>query len=87
VTAPLRVVRSYDLEIAAMREEDRRVRRGYAVGVGVGLLLWLAVFVFCWATVELAGMLNRVAVSTDGQRQERSVPEPEALRRGRTPAP
>lgn len=86
--APLRLVTPTDLHVAEMREEDRRVRRGYAIGFALGLLLWLVVIAFCWLVVGFADLTQRGgAVPPTEPTFSPSYPEPDSLRRGRTPAP
>jgi hypothetical protein len=68
--------------VAGMREEDRAIRRGYALGFAVGFFMWAVVIIFCWVVVKVAGP---PPVPTDPHYSER--PEPDALKRGRTPAP
>lgn len=50
MTAPLRLVTpAYEQEVSRMREEDRRVRRGIALGILIGgVLLWPTVVAFAW---------------------------------------
>ncbi|HKQ97126.1 MAG TPA: hypothetical protein VJV75_04555 [Candidatus Polarisedimenticolia bacterium] len=47
--------RRMDAEIDRMRDEDRRVRRGIALGVLIGgVLLWPTVIAFGWVVVQVA---------------------------------
>lgn len=88
MTAPLRLVNDPTAEIERMREEDRAVRRGYRIGIAFGLLVWSAVIAFCWLVVAFADLTQRGgAVPPEEPTFSPSYPEPESLRRGRTPTP
>jgi hypothetical protein len=71
-----------DRRAELIREEDRHARQGYALGFLLGFFMWVAVVIFCWVVVKVAGP---PPVPTDPHYSER--PEPDALKRGRTPAP
>ena len=45
-----------DLHLQQMRSEDRRVRRGIAMGVIAGLLIWPLVIGFAWFVLAVSGV-------------------------------